>query len=358
MNLEKQKNFLIRFTFWAVIAAGVYLLFKFVLAYLFPFFMAFLIASLLNRPIRALTRLLGGKHRGPVAILMVTLFYLVIFCLLALIGIRAAVFLRDLFLEFPRLYYGTVEPAMSRAFQALEEQLQQLDPKVIATLGDLSDRLLGAVGDFVSSISVAVLSGVSSFAATLPGFFINFVITIVVTFFLAIDYPRVMAFLMRQMPERGARLLRDAKTYVGGTLLKCIASYALICCITFGEIFLGLTILGVNRAAVIAAIIAVFDILPVLGTGGIMIPWAIVAAIIGNGGLAVGLLVLYLVITAVRQTIEPRIVGSQVGLHPVVTLASMLVGLQLFGGVGLFGLPILLSLLKNLNDKGLIHLFK
>ena len=82
------------------------------------------------------------------------------------------------------------------------------------------------------------------------------------------------------------------------------------------------------------------------------------AAIIGNGGLAVGLLVLYLVITAVRQTIEPRIVGSQVGLHPVVTLASMLVGLQLFGGVGLFGLPILLSLLKNLNDKGLIHLFK
>ena len=60
---------MIRFTFWAVIAAGVYLLFKFVLAYLFPFFMAFLIASLLNRPIRALTRLLGGKHRGLVAIL-------------------------------------------------------------------------------------------------------------------------------------------------------------------------------------------------------------------------------------------------------------------------------------------------
>ena len=210
----------------------------------------------------------------------------------------------------------------------------------------------------VSSASVAAISLVSSFAATLPGFFVNFIITIVVTFFLAIDYPRVTAFLMRQLPERGARLLRDAKTYVGGTLLKCIASYALICCITCGEIFLGLTVLRVDRALLIAVIIAIFDILPVLGTGGIMIPWAVVCAIIGNGGLALGLLVLYLIITVVRQTIEPRIVGSQVGLHPVVTLVSMLVGLQLFGGIGLFGLPILLSLLKNLNDKGILHFLK
>ena len=75
-------------------------------------------------------------------------------------------------------------------------------------------------------------------------------------------------------------------------------------------------------------------------------------------GKYLALLVVYVIITIIRNIIEPRIVGSQVGLHPVVTLASMLVGLQLFGGVGLFGLPILLSLLKNLNDKGLIHLFK
>ena len=357
MNLEKQKNFLIRFSFWAVIAAGCYLLFKFVLAYLFPFLAAFVIAAILNRPIRRLSALFG-RHRAPAAILTVAVFYLVFFCLIALAGVRLAVFFRDLFLSMPRFYYNTVEPALAAGFQRLEEQLQQMDPSVMATLGDLSERLVDSLGGMVSSASVAAISLVSSFAATLPGFFVNFIITIVVTFFLAIDYPRVTAFLMRQLPERGARLLRDAKTYVGGTLLKCIASYALICCITCGEIFLGLTVLRVDRALLIAVIIAIFDILPVLGTGGIMIPWAIVCAIIGNGGLALGLLVLYLIITVVRQTIEPRIVGSQVGLHPVVTLASMLVGLQLFGGIGLFGLPILLSLLKNLNDKGILHFLK
>jgi sporulation integral membrane protein YtvI len=358
MNLEKQKNFLIHFAFWGVIGAGIFFLLKFTLAFLFPFFMAFLIASILDRPIRALARLMGGRHRAPAAILTVILFYLVTFSLFALAGIRAGLFLRDLFLDLPRLYYGTVEPAVSVILQGVEEQLQQMSPEVVATLGDLSDSLLGALGDFVSGVSVAVIGGVSAFAATLPGFFVNFLITIIVTFFLAVDYPGVTAFLTRQLPERALHLWQDARNYVGGTLLKCIASYALICSITFCELWLGLTLLGIPNAPLIALGIAIFDILPVLGTGGIMIPWALIAAIIGNGPLALGLLAVYLVITVVRQTIEPRIVGKQVGLHPVVTLASMVLGLQLFGGVGLFALPILLSLVKNLNDKGIIHILK
>ena len=74
--------------------------------------------------------------------------------------------------------------------------------------------------------------------------------------------------------------------------------------------------------------------------------------------LALGLLALYLIITVIRNIIEPKIVGHQVGLHPVVTLFSMLAGLQLFGIIGLFGFPITLSLLKNLNDRGVIHILK
>ena len=120
----------------------------------------------------------------------------------------------------------------------------------------------------------------------------------------------------------------------------------------------GLTVLKVPGAVLIAACIAVFDILPVLGTGGIMIPWAILSLITGDFFRGFGLLILYLVITVIRNIIEPKIVGHQVGLHPVVTLASMLAGLNLFGIIGLFGFPITLSLLKNLNDRGVIHIFK
>lgn len=89
-----------------------------------------------------------------------------------------------------------------------------------------------------------------------------------------------------------------------------------------------------------------------------MIPWAIISLITGDFFRGFGLLILYLLITVIRNIVEPKIVGHQVGLHPVVTLASMLAGLNLFGIIGLFGFPITLSLLKNLNDRGVIRLFK
>ena len=89
-----------------------------------------------------------------------------------------------------------------------------------------------------------------------------------------------------------------------------------------------------------------------------MIPWMIIAAIQGNYPMAAGLLIVYLTVTVIRNIIEPKIVGSQIGLHPVVTLISMFVGAQLFGVIGLFGLPITLSLLSHLNNTGIIKLFK
>ena len=128
-------------------------------------------------------------------------------------------------------------------------------------------------------------------------------------------------------------------------------------CITFVELSIGLSIIGIERAMLVALLIAIFDILPVLGTGGIMIPWVILSALGGDLPQALALLVLYVIITVIRNIIEPRIVGAQIGLHPVLTLMSMFVGNHLFGIVGLFGLPILLSLLRYLNDNGTISLF-
>lgn len=110
--------------------------------------------------------------------------------------------------------------------------------------------------------------------------------------------------------------------------------------------------MGIENALLIALIIALFDILPVLGTGGVMIPWMVIAFIQGNLQLGFGLLAVYGVVTVVRNIVEPKIVGGQLGLHPVVTLASMFVGASLLGAVGLFGFPIALSLLNYLNEEG------
>ena len=357
MNIETQKRFLIRIGFWAVVILLVILCLKYVLPFLLPFVVAFLIAALLNRPIMFLAEKLNGKRVVP-AILMTLLFYVAAAALFSLLGLRVFMFVWETVRALPQLYRNTLEPALETMFSSLEVYLDELDPAVVTALMDNMNSALGSLGSFVTNASVRIISYISGIAAAVPGSFLNVIITIIVTFFLAIDYPKVTGFILRQLPEKADFYIGEVRDYVGGTLLKCLASYALILCITFLEISVGLTVLRVPNAILIALCIAVFDILTVLGTGGIMIPWGIISLIMGKWVLGLGLLALYLIITVIRNIIEPKIVGHQVGLHPVVTLLSMLAGLQLFGIIGLFGFPITLSLLKNLNDRGVIHILK
>ena len=121
---------------------------------------------------------------------------------------------------------------------------------------------------------------------------------------------------------------------------------------------MGLLFLRIPYAVFIALGIAVFDILPVLGTGGILLPWTVVMLVLGDYPMAVGILLLYIVITVVRNSLEPKIVGKQVGLHPLITLIAMFVGLQLGGLPGLIAAPMSIVILVNMEKSGAIHLFE
>ena len=124
--------------------------------------------------------------------------------------------------------------------------------------------------------------------------------------------------------------------------------------ITFIELALGFAFLGIPHGIFLAALIAVVDILPVLGTGTVLVPWGFITLFLGDYGLGIGILLLYLVITIVRNTIEPKLVGKQIGLHPVVTFAGMLLGLKYFGFLGMFGIPLFLAFLYRLKVKEII----
>lgn len=110
-------------------------------------------------------------------------------------------------------------------------------------------------------------------------------------------------------------------------------------------------------AVIVALVIAVFDILPVLGTGGVLLPWAAVMLVTGNYSFAAGLFILYLVITIVRNSLEPRSVGKQMGLHPLITLIAMFVGLELGGLAGLILLPMAVVILVNMKKSGAVQRF-
>ncbi|HEX3026964.1 MAG TPA: AI-2E family transporter, partial [Clostridia bacterium] len=104
--------------------------------------------------------------------------------------------------------------------------------------------------------------------------------------------------------------------------------------------------------------IALVDILPVLGTGTVMIPWAIIEMITGDVTMGLSIGVLYGVITLIRNIIEPKLVGYHIGLHPLVTLMAMFIGLSVMGVPGMFLFPITLIILKHMQDTGKIRIWK
>ena len=359
VSTEQKKKFIVDVAYLALILALGYVALQYALPLLMPFVIAFVIAYILRRPIRFLSRVLHVP-KGMVAVLLVVLTYGTIGLLLALAGIRITVTITSLVQQIPSFYYSYILPALTDMFAWLEDLLAKLDPSLMAALQDLQTQLINMLWNLVSGLSGLLMGGVSlatSLATSLPGFLIRVLLMVISTFFIAIDYEKIVRFCLGCLRGNTRNIVLQIKAYVVGTLFVCIRSYALIMSITFVELSIGLTIIGVDRALLVALLIAIFDILPVLGTGGIMIPWAILTALGGDLPHALALLVVYIVITIIRNIIEPRIVGKQIGLHPVLTLMSMFVGTHLFGVVGLFGFPILLSLLRYLNDTGTISLF-
>lgn len=357
MNLEKQKNFLIRFAYYGILLVLAFLVLKYAFPLLAPFLIGFLIAYLLIRPIRFLNRVFHLPWK-PTALFLVLLFYCTVGLLLFLLGIRSLAGMASLIGSMPTIYEVHLRPFFTAILQNIEDVFHHLDPSMVTVLDRLGSQLIQWAGQMVSSISVTAMSIATSVAYSLPGLFIKLVLMIIASFFIAIDYDRLMGFCLRQFSDEYKLIVLEIKRYVVDTLFVCIRSYILIMSITFVELSISLTLIGNHHPILVAFCIAIFDILPVLGTGGIMIPWAILTAIRGDFSMALSLLLIYLIITVIRNIIEPKIVGSQLGLHPVVTLASMFTGAQLFGVVGLFGFPIVLSLLRHLNDRGVINLFR
>ncbi len=357
MNLEKQKKFLINVSYLAVLLVGAFVLLKYGLPMLTPFVIAFVIASVLINPIRWLARNLRLPWKLS-ALLVILVFYGTVGTVIALLGIKLFSTGAALVRSMPEIYESYARPLFLVVMHNVEAWLLRTDASIVAALDGLGSQILQYIGQLVSGASVFAVSIASGVATSLPGMFINLVLMVISTFFIAMDYDRLTGFCLQQLGERGKAVFLEIKTYVIGTLFVCIRSYLLIMSITFIELSIGLSLIKVEYAIPVAFCIAIFDVLPVLGTGGIMLPWAALVAIGGNFSMGLKLLVIYLVVTVIRNIIEPKIVGGQLGLHPVVTLSSMFVGAQFFGVIGLFGFPIVLSLLRHLNDRGVIKIFK
>ncbi len=353
----KRKRFLINFAFFALIFALSIVLVRYALPELFPFVVAFIVTMIL----RPIVRFLHNKFKinsRVLSVLLVILFYGTIGVIVIWMLVEIVSFAADKVKDLPSVFQNQIRPFLVTLFDEIREMLYNFDPEMALSFDDTANSLISTIGSTVMSFSGKIVGKLTDVAVTVPSFLLNIVIMVVATIFLLVDFESIQTFIKKQLPDKTNELINNIGAHLGKVLKKYILSYSLIMLITFAEIFAGLSIIGVNYAALLAALIAIFDILPVVGSGLVIVPWAITSLIIGDIGIGIGLFILWAVLCVVRQIIEPKIVGSSVGMHPFLTLFAMLAGNFIYGGIGILLLPVTIALCQSLNSAGVVKIYK
>ena len=399
-EVEKKRALIINVIYLAMIIAIGFLVIRYAMGVCFPFLFAFLVALVLQRPKNFLVRKTFLKD-GAASVICVFLLLFVVLALVSLLGVRVFSRVQDfinyialqlqnmeavveniqkwvlsLIEKAPEFLRNTLHDSVSQLFTKINDYLasSSADTTVAATdaavaAADSAQSSASALsgllsGNFKLSWVTTPISSLLSTAKQIPSVLIAVVITLVASCFMTTEYPQVMAFIRLQFPEHRRNDIDRAKVLLKSSLGKMGKAYALIMLVTFIEMSVGLTVLrliGVfqsNYIIMIAVVTAIIDIVPVLGTGTVLIPWAVYSFITGSFGLGIGLIVIYAAITVIRQVIEPKLVAGQLGLSPIVTIAALYFGLKIFGVLGMLITPILVIMLKLLNDEGIIHLWR
>lgn len=366
-EIKKRQQFLINTAYIAVIVVLYYLFMRHAFWLVFPFLFAVFVAMVLQRPIRFLAKKTRLKKKSASVVCVLALLVVVIGTI-SLIGVKVVAEIRGLFSSLAE-YLKDFPTFLAQAEETLLSFIHFLPDGLESTVGNsigsLFERLSSSDGlplDF--SMLATSMGGVWSTAKAVPEVAVAILVSIVACFFMTADFDLLTGFIKRQLPENKRQAVSATKQITVAAMGKLARSYALLMLLTFCEMVVGLNILrmaGLYKASFLlatAVIVAVVDIVPILGTGTILIPWAIYSLLSGNTGLGIGLLVLYVVIYVIRQMAEPKLVANTLDLPPILALMAMYVGAKVFGFIGLFLLPLTLMLIKILNDEGVVNLWK
>lgn len=358
-KVEHRRSFLINLLYFGIIGLLVFLVFRYLALWMLPFVFAFIVAALLQKPLRWLVKVNnGGKKFFSVVLVVVCI--LILAGLILLLGWRVVVGVSNFVSDESNIQMiqdtvmnatGSIQNMISTLSDALSEEAVE---SLTAGIETISDNFL--------SVLTSMFTGAASWLLTfttqrLPMILVSFIIWIVASIFCTIDYERVTGFFLRQVPDRHKELVNTTRELFTGTVFKMLKAYMLLMFITFVELSIGFMVLKVSYAIPLAALIALVDILPILGTGTVLIPWALISLIMGDYKLFIGLGIIYIIITVIRNIIEPRLVSQQIGLNPLVTLFFMYLGLRAIGLAGMLLFPMCVMVLKQLHDSGRIHIW-
>ena len=304
-----------------------------------PFVLALVVAWLLNPLVRLLHQRLGISRKITSLLLILLLFCLVGGALGYFIYAVAAELL-SLANNWQEIWDGLT--AMG------EQALQALAPltgTIPLPLTDWADRALESLSGWLEAVIPAALTGLASGAGSLamqvPTFVIGLIVFIMASYFITADYPHLRYQVSRLFGGRARLRLADLKAIVSNAFGGYLRAEFFLSVGVFFILLVGFALIGQSYALLIALLLAVMDFIPIIGAGTVMVPWAVIALITGDPGQAVELMVIWGIICLFRRVGEPKFVGTQTGLSPILSLVCIYVGMRIAGVLGMILGPIL-----------------
>lgn len=349
--MEKRKKILINILYFSILFAGIYVVLKYVFIWLLPFLVGFLLATLANSLSNRVcknTRL----NRRVCSLTVIGIIYLAVLLFVFLFSSELTVQLQEKISNLPEIYNQMVAPLLDTMVDFGKGFLPNLK-----TLG-LLETFKDGTENMLVSFSGKAVNFFTDFIGKIPSFLMAMFFSVVSSVLIVWDYDKMTSFFEKQLPEKTTKLVIRIKTILLNSVSRLLKAYLILMIITFLELAVGFLILGVDEPIEKAISISLADFLPLIGISVVFIPWILVLLFQKKFYLAIGLSVLYLIITIIRNFIEPKIVGKEIGISPILSLISFYVGLKLFGFWGVIILPIVVILVKTLNDEGVIKLWK
>jgi sporulation integral membrane protein YtvI len=324
-----------------VIIAG-----SFILPHSVPILLALITAIVLEPFVKALQRGLRLK-RVYAVILAFASFLLVFGGLLFFVTTRIVIEVVELSQWLPGILLNLSEPVRAWAGE-IQAYFETLPPASAQNL----QATLSKTFDSLNDLTINLLNGMVALISSLPNLMVVTIVYIVALFLFSLDLPALVRNFLDLFDEETQLKVRLVLDNLNRAIIGFLQAQILISFLTYDLVLIGLWVLGVKYALAIALIIVIVDVLPVLGTGAVIVPWAMYAFVTGNNSLAVGLLILYVVIILFRRIIEPKILGNSLGISALATLISMYLGFMVLGFIGLIAGPGLVILYQAFRDAG------
>lgn len=317
------------------IIGSVFIGFKLFLIWI-PFIFAWWISNLLTYPVEYICRKLK-VNKSLITFIILLLFIGITMLLISILGYIIGTQAQDLLVRFPE-----ISDAFAEGVFSIGEYVVELTHFFPAYLTNLLDMDVPKLLENINLSITTILASLVGIAAFIPNLLVGIIVMFVASFFMTKDKIQLKELQMNVWSHKifRGKLFTIIKEDVIMVLLGYIKAQLILMTLTSIEVAIGLSILKIPNAILIAIGIGLLDALPVFGTGSVFIPWVIILIFYQDYSLAAGIFIVYLIATLGRQSLEPKIISTQIGVHPLITLLVIYTGIKVFGILGIIIAPL------------------